>query len=59
MFTNIRKSVTIRAILPGTISTGIRNPMKDMMVRRNVGRYVFMKNVLWLLWSMRVNPVWE
>ena len=43
MFTNMRKRVTMRAILPGTISTGIRNEMKDMTVSMRVGRRVFMK----------------
>ena len=43
MLTNMRKRVTMRAILPGTISTGIRNEMKDMMVSMRVGRRVFIK----------------
>ena len=43
MFTNMRKRVTMRAILPGTISTGMRNEMKDMTVSMRVGRRVFMK----------------
>ena len=38
MFTSMRNVVTKRAILPGTISTGITNPMNEAMVGRPVGR---------------------
>ena len=42
MFTSMRNVVTKRAILPGTISTGITNPMNEASVSNPVGRYVFM-----------------
>ena len=40
MLTSIRNIVTSNAIRPGTISTGITNPMKDMIVKRPVGKKV-------------------
>ena len=38
MFTSMRKMVTNNAMRPGTISTGITNPMKEMIVSSPVGR---------------------
>ena len=38
IFTSIRNVVTSKAILPGTISAGMRKPMKEDRVRRPVGR---------------------
>ena len=38
MFTSIRNMVTNRAMRPGTISTGMRKPMKEAIVKRKVGR---------------------
>ena len=38
MLTSIRSIVTNKAIRPGTISTGMRNPMKEATVRIAVGR---------------------
>ena len=38
ILTSVRKMVTNNAIRPGTISTGIRNPMNETTVRRVVGR---------------------
>ena len=34
MLTSMRKMVTSNAILPGTICTGMKNPMKEM--RRSI-----------------------
>ena len=44
IFTSMRNMVTSKAILPGTKSTGITNPMKDMIVSKPVGKKVFVKN---------------
>ena len=59
MFTSIRKVVTSKTILPGTLSTGIKNPMKDDRVRSAVGTYMFMKKGVGVLSKMRVNPLLE
>ena len=38
MFTSMRNMVTSRAILPGTMSTGMRNPINEIIVSIAVGR---------------------
>ena len=38
MLTSMRNMVTRRAMRPGTLSAGIRNPMKEVIVSRPVGR---------------------
>ena len=42
MFTNMRKMVTSSAILPGTMCTGIKNPMNEMRISIMHGKYVLM-----------------
>ena len=44
MLMSMRKVVTMRDILPGTMSAGMRNPMKETATRRDVGRYTLMMN---------------
>ena len=51
--------VTSKAIRPGTISTGIKNPMNDAAVSRPVGRKVFKRNGLGLRFNIAVNPLRE
>ena len=41
---SIRNMVTNKAVRPGTISTGITNPMNEIRVRSSVGKYVSKKN---------------
>ena len=59
MFTSIRNMVTNRAMRPGTISTGMRKPMKLAIVKRKVGRQMFTQNRAGLLSMMMVNPLVE
>ena len=42
MLMSIKKVVTMRAILPGIISAGMRKPMKETVTRSAVGRYKLM-----------------
>ena len=51
--------VTNRAMRPGTISTGMRKPMKLAIVKRKVGKYMFTKNRAGLLSRIMVNPLVE
>ena len=52
--------VTNKAIRPGTISAGIRNPTNDAIVSKPVGRKVFIRNGVMLLLSiMAVKPLRE
>ena len=57
MFTSMRNIVTNKAIRPGTMSTGIKNPMNEATVSRPVGRYVFMRNGVGLLFKIAVKPL--
>ena len=41
MLTSMRNMVTNRAIRPGTISTGMRNPMNEINVSIPVGKKTF------------------
>ena len=59
MLTSMRKIVTSKAIRPGTISTGIKNPMNDAAVSRPVGRKVFKRNGLGLRSNIAVKPLRE
>ena len=51
--------MTNRAIRPGTMSTGIKNPINEAMVIRPVGRKVFIRNEVELLSNTAVNPLSE
>ena len=51
--------VTSKAIRPGTISTGIKNPMNDPAVSRPVGRKVFKRNGFGLRSNIAVKPLKE
>ena len=59
MFTSIRNIVTSKAIRPGTISTGITNPMKEITVSKPVGRYVLLKKGSECLFSTSLKPLVE
>ena len=59
MLTSMRKMVTSKAILPGTISTGIKKPINDAAVSRPVGRKVFKRNGLGLRSNIAVKPLKE
>ena len=59
MLTSMRNMVTSKAIRPGTISTGIKNPMNDAAVSRPVGRKVFKRNGFGLRSNIAVKPLRE
>ena len=59
MLTIMRKIVTSNAVRPGIMSTGIRNPMNDVIVSKPVGRKVFKRNRLGFLSNIAVNPLRE
>ena len=59
MLTSIRNVVTKRAIRPGTISTGIRNPMNEVRVRRYVGMKMLMRKGVRLLVMTKLKPLSE
>ena len=59
MFTSMRNMVTSNAMRPGTMSTGMTNPMKDIMVSRPLGKKVLVKKGFVFLFSDTVNPVTE
>ena len=59
MLTSMRKIVTSNAMRPGTMSTGMTNPIKDMMVSRPLGKQVLVKKGFVFLLSDTVNPVTE
>ena len=52
----MRNMVTNNAMRPGTMSIGITNPIKDMIVSRPVGRYVLVKKGLGFLLRVIVKP---
>ena len=59
IFSSVRKMVTNRAIRPGTISTGIKNPINEPRARKLVGRYVLVRYGVGLLFKVTVNPLSE
>ena len=59
MLMSIKKVVTMRAILPGIISAGMRNPMKETVTRSAVGRYKFITKGFRDLCKFILKPVME
>ena len=59
MLTSMRKIVTSNAVRPGILSTGIRNPMKDVTVNKPVGRKMFKRKRLGFLSNIAVKPLRE
>ena len=51
--------VTNRAIRPGTLSIGIKNPINEAIVMRPVGRKVFIRKGVELLSNTAVKPLRE
>ena len=60
MLTIIKNTVTSRVILlPSSLSTGMKNPIYEVRVRRVVGRYTLVKYGVGLLFILKLNPVRE
>ena len=59
MLTSMRNMVTSRAMRPGTRSIGIRKLMKEAIVSKTVGRYVFIMKGYDTLFMSSKNPVRE